>query len=187
MKNKYMLGFIFLIPVLVLHAQEISYTLTVTDAGCNGTTGGKAAVAVHGTYPPFTFLWSNGSTSSAVNDLVPGDYSVTVTDSTGADTLVAVHIGERQCRVNPETLFTPNGDGHNDTWQIGNIDYFPENLVLVYNRWGQKVYEHRGAYEPWDGRDLLGVPVPDNSYYYIIYEDHADEKSIVKGCVSVIR
>lgn len=189
MKKKVVSFFLFsLFIAAAMKAQDtIHFTLAVTNAGCNGSTGGSAVVRVVETHPPYTFQWSTGGTSDAVSGLNAGDYSLTITDSTGYDTIVAVHIAARLCKVVPEIAFTPNGDGHNDTWAIANIDYFPENLILVYNRWGQKVYEHRGRYEPWDGRDLLGVPVPDNSYYYIIYEDHADEKSIVKGCVSIIR
>ena len=176
-----------LFVVNTMNAQDIEYTLHITDASCNGIINGKANVIVDDTHPPYTYLWNTGSTTHSVTDLPPGDYSVTVTDSAGNDTLIAVRINEAHCHVSPEQAFTPNGDGHNDSWTIGYIEYFPDNLILVYNRWGQKVYEHRGAYEPWDGKDLLGVPVPDNSYFYIIYEDNKQESSIIKGCVSILR
>ncbi|MCW3085562.1 MAG: large protein [Bacteroidetes bacterium] len=170
-----------------MSAQDIEYTLHVTDVSCNGIIAGTASVIVNNTHPPYVYLWNTGSTDHEITDLVPGDYSVTVTDVAGNDTLITVRINEALCHVSPEQVFTPNGDAHNDSWAIVNIEYFPDNLILVYNRWGQKVYEHRGAYEPWDGKDLLGVPVPDNSYFYIIYEDNKKENTIVKGCVSIIR
>lgn len=188
MKNRAILLFSFILFAAAMRAQDtIAYSLTIVDAGCNGLIGGSTKVNVHETHPPYTFRWSTGSSSNAVYDLSPGDYFLTIIDSIGTDTVVTIHIGERQCKINAEIVFTPNGDGHNDTWEISNINYFPDNFILVYNRWGQKVFEHHGDYEPWDGRDLLGVPVPESSYYYIIYEDHADENSIVKGCVSVVR
>lgn len=178
--------FVFTVSV---NAQEISYTLTIHSASCNDSKNGGADVNVVSTFPPYTYVWSFGSTAASVRGLAPGDYTVTITDAAGTDTTVAVEIRAYGgvCAVAAETVFTPNDDGFNDTWYIANIQHHPDNLVLIYNRWGQKVFEHSGAYEPWDGKDLTGIPVPDNAYYYIIYENKNDENTIVKGSVSIIR
>ncbi len=40
--------------------------------------------------------------------------------------------------------FSPNGDGINDFWQIENIQYHPENIVTIYNRWGDAVFRIEG-------------------------------------------
>ena len=37
-------------------------------------------------------------------------------------------------------LVTPNGDGINDTWYIGNIDKYPINRVAIFDRWGSSIY-----------------------------------------------
>lgn len=37
--------------------------------------------------------------------------------------------------------FSPDGDGINDYWHIDNIEYYPENVVMIYNRWGEAVFE----------------------------------------------
>jgi len=48
---------------------------------CNGVPTGAASVtAINGT-PPYTYLWSNGSTSPSINGLAAGTYNVTVTDA----------------------------------------------------------------------------------------------------------
>lgn len=36
--------------------------------------------------------------------------------------------------------FSPDGDGINEYWHIENIDYYPENVVTIYNRWGDAVF-----------------------------------------------
>ncbi|WP_291868715.1 BspA family leucine-rich repeat surface protein [Maribacter sp.] len=36
--------------------------------------------------------------------------------------------------------FSPDGDGINDYWHIENIQYYPENIVTIYNRWGDTVF-----------------------------------------------
>lgn len=61
----------------------------------------------------------------------------------------------------PNTM-TPNGDGYNDTWDIGGLQRFPDAEVRVYSRWGQIVHRTRG-YQPWDGGGL-----PEAVYYYVI-------------------
>lgn len=171
----------------ISYAQQIHFTLATRNSDCNGTNNGEAAISVVQEHPPYTYLWNTGSTSTSINNLAPGNYSVMVTDSSGQDSLVHITIAEISCLLGAGLVFTPNGDGYNDTWPLSNIEFYPENLILVYNRWGQKVYEHHGAYEPWDGKDLFGNPLPDNTYYYVIYGDKKDEKSIIKGTVSIIR
>ena len=37
--------------------------------------------------------------------------------------------------------FSPDGDGINEYWHIDNIQYYPENIVTIYNRWGDAVFE----------------------------------------------
>ena len=64
-------------------------------------------------------------------------------------------------------IISPNGDGINDTWHILNIEKYPNNSIKVYNRWGNKVFESRGSYSPWNG-NYRGERLPSGSYYYHI-------------------
>ena len=41
-------------------------------------------------------------------------------------------------------LLSPNQDGKNDFLFIENIEAYPESLVIIYDRWGTKVYEVSG-------------------------------------------
>lgn len=36
--------------------------------------------------------------------------------------------------------FSPDGDGINEYWHIENIEYYPENVVMIYNRWGDAIF-----------------------------------------------
>lgn len=67
--------------------------------------------------------------------------------------------------------FSPNNDGVNDTWIINQLNNYPENKVVVMNRWGDKVWEvdgYNNSTKVWDGTGPNGNLVPDDTYYYVI-------------------
>lgn len=61
------------------------------------------------------------------------------------------------------TLFTPNNDGKNDTWSIGNLHLYPENELEIFDRWGRKVFSatNYSVDKLWDGKDIV-----DGVYFY---------------------
>lgn len=65
---------------------QINVNLTVVNPGCGGgSPTGSATVAPTGGTPPYMFHWSNGAVGNTVNGLLPGSYSVTVTDFLGCN------------------------------------------------------------------------------------------------------
>jgi gliding motility-associated-like protein len=81
--------------------------------------------------------------------------------------------------------FSPNGDLINDFWNIGNISFYPEMKITIYNRWGQAVWKSGAGYPvPWDGKNN-GEELPVDSYHYII-DLHNGTKLIV-GTVTIVR
>ena len=71
--------------------------------------------------------------------------------------------------INIAQAITPNGDGINDTWIINNIQNYPNNVVRVFNRWGQEVFYAEGYQNNWNGYyGNNSGPLPDASYYYQI-------------------
>lgn len=65
-----------------------------SDVTCNGQATGLAATGVGGGTFPYTYLWSNGSTNGAVNGLMAGVYTCTVTDANGCSTQTSITINE---------------------------------------------------------------------------------------------
>lgn len=64
------------------------------------------------------------------------------------------------------TMFTPNGDGINDTWELFNIS--SKHLeVSIYNRWGELVFYSDSYTVAWDGK-WKGTLLPDGVYAYQI-------------------
>ncbi len=76
-------------------------------------------------------------------------------------------------------VLSPNNDGVNDFWQIPDIDKFPDNQFVVYNRLGQKVYESVNYKNNWDGKNL-----EDGTYYYVLL---LPENKQMTGVITVAR
>lgn len=72
---------------------------------------------------------------------------------------------------------SPDGDGINDYLIIDNIEHFPENHVILYNRWGRKVYETKNYNSKnnvfvgvAEGNGIVGSgeKLPAGTYYYVV-------------------
>ncbi|MBK8847548.1 MAG: T9SS type A sorting domain-containing protein [Bacteroidetes bacterium] len=80
-------------------SQNLSCTISKTHVSCFGGNNGSAAVSVTGGNAPYTYLWSNGSTTATVNGLAAGIYTVTVTSGAGCTTSCSVKINQPSTSV----------------------------------------------------------------------------------------
>jgi gliding motility-associated-like protein len=85
--------------------------------------------------------------------------------------------------VIPNT-FTPNGDGINDTWNIPELNSYPDITVQVFNRNGQIVYYSRNYTKPWDGTYKNGQ-LPFGTYYYVI--NLGSVQGVLTGHITIVR
>ena len=77
-------------------------------------------------------------------------------------------------------LITPDTFGPESTWQIINIENFPNSKVYVYNRNGQLVFEKTSYQNDWSGNyQETGEYLPAGPYYYIVEVPETNE--IKKG------
>jgi len=51
-------------------------------------------------------------------------------------------------------VFTPNGDGVNDVFEIVGLEYFPNSIFKAFSRWGDEVYSNNDYHNEWDGAGL---------------------------------
>lgn len=65
----------------ITQPQVLQLTYTQTKAGCNGALTNSVIVTPTGGVLPYSYIWSNGATSNKVDDLLPGNYTVKVTDA----------------------------------------------------------------------------------------------------------
>lgn len=145
-----------------------------------------------------TFTWYSDATLSTVigngDMLTPNNttgattYYVTetVNGCEGPSSNIVVTVFE--CAISVPTAFTPNGDNAHDTWELVNLDEaYPNNVVRVFNRWGNILFESApGNYNAnvWDGSHK-GEMLPVGSYYYII-ELNNDEQETMTGTVTIV-
>ncbi len=80
--------------------------------------------------------------------------------------------------------FSPNGDGVNDFLEIEAVLLFPNNKVMIFNRWGGKVFEANGYHNEWDGT-FDGNPIPDGTYFYTM--DPGNGTAVLTGFILVYR
>ncbi len=78
-------------------------------------------------------------------------------------------------------VFTPNGDGINDTWEIADLDRYINNDLYVFNRWGEKVFSMSDYQGHWNGSKL-----PDGMYYYILHCYGYWKEEVYRGGVSIV-
>ncbi len=63
------------------------------DASCAGANDGSIITAASGGTPPYTYLWSNGSTSADLPNITAGIYTLTITDAAACTLVLEVNIG----------------------------------------------------------------------------------------------
>jgi len=148
--------------------------LTLTFTGFKNNDGVAQLV-----YPPAV-------STSATRTSPPGTYPITVSSAYSENYNISYVQGVLTITPNvviPNT-FTPNGDGINDTWDIGKINDYPNCVVQVFSRYGQMVFQSTGYGIPWDGT-CKGSRLPEGTYYYII-NLNADVP-LLSGYVAIIR
>ncbi len=135
---------------------------------------------------------------ASLKDLKAGTYSVMVvvsysniagvlkTDTLRNDTMV-VEDQKLPCNVKVFTGITLNNDGVNDVFTIDNIEQFPNNHVLIFNRWGKqladiKSYDNINKFWP---EKADADKLPSSTYFYIV--DLGDGSKPFKGWVELMK
>lgn len=143
---------------------------------------------VYGTelqYQWYPSLYLNSDTAATPKSTPADDitYKLILTGKGGCSVSDTIFIEVLKAPVVPN-VFSPNGDGINDTWRIKYLESYPGAEIDVYNRYGQVVFHSTGYDVDWDGT-YNGKPMPIGTYYYIINPKNGRE--IIKGAVTIIK
>ena len=129
-----------------------------------------------------TFAWDlgDGTTSTSFDPsntfTETGEYNISlyIVDANGCiDSTSAVIIVEGLSTLIIPNIFTPNGDGSNDVFNLSGTN-ITEIKGTVMNRWGQVVYQFNTLEAGWTGRTVSGIEAAEGTYYYIIDAVGAD-------------
>lgn len=134
--------------------------------------------------------WSTGQTSASITVTQPGVYWAEISDECGV-VRDSILISNDDCGCDKLFIpnsFSPNNDNINDVYKPL-TDCLVENLrFMIFNRWGEKVFETSNILIGWDGT-FKGLPAPLDSFaWYLEYNFVGEEKKYQqKGMVTLIR
>ncbi len=141
-----------------------------------------------------TYSWSFGngtSTQTNPTNIFPtGTYTVVLTSMNGACTSTAEIVIKVSNKIgNVPEVFTPNGDGHNDVFEIVGLDSYPNNSLQIFNRWGNQVYFAKPYKNDWDGSPNANGKtgsnkLPTATYFYILDLGDQDQ-TIIRGFIQL--
>lgn len=137
------------------------------NIGLFGGNDGSIDSEVTGGTEPYTYDWSNGEETASIANLTAGEYSVLVIDELGCEASAEIRLIE-PLELEMPTAFSPNNDGDNDLFDIHGIEAYPDNKLIITNRWGNIVYEEKGYSNTWNGVNQNGQALPDGVYFVIL-------------------
>jgi gliding motility-associated-like protein len=139
---------------------------------------------------PVTYSWTPPDYLSNPNIIDPiasppydFTYTLTVTTDHGCSKSDRVFVKVLK-KPDIPNIFSPNGDGIHDVWEIKYLDSYPGCTVDIVNRYGQLVFHSVGYAIPWDGK-VKGVDAPIGTYYYVV--DPKNGRTKLTGYVDIIR
>jgi large repetitive protein len=137
-------------------------TLNLADGGLNEIVATAAGGAGN-----YQYSFDNGSSFSANNKFIyykSGDYTVIVRDANGCEATATRFFEFIDIKV--PNVFTPNGDGNNDTWLPTNTINYKDLTISIFDRYGRKVASLREG-EGWDGK-YNSLELPTGDYWFIL-------------------
>lgn len=189
------------IPIEVTDLQAMAFAEAEPDTifPANGQTSQLNTLNL----PGLSYYWTPQFSLSNPNIFNPiatpqetTTYTVIVQDDNGcqAQAEVKVVVLTPECRepvIFVPSAFSPNGDGHNDLLRVrGNEladNFFIDFYFVIYNRWGQRLFETTDPNQAWDG-SFKGVPLePDVFGYYLEVKCYNGETFFKKGNVTLLR
>ncbi|HEY1039859.1 MAG TPA: gliding motility-associated C-terminal domain-containing protein, partial [Bacteroidia bacterium] len=141
-----------------------------------------------GTITGYEWSFGDGTYATGVGPqihdyAVPGDYSIQliVTSNKGCkDTVASNHLVEVHLPL--VNIITPNEDAINNRLEFRNLQFFSENKISIFNRWGKKIYEKDNYDNSWNGDGHEA-----GTYYYILEVKGHRPESVLTSFFQIIK
>ena len=136
----------------------------------------------------FTFNEAGGHCIALIAYFMNGNDTIVKYDTDYWMDATPISISISTSKLDFPNAFSPNGDGMNDIYRA-KTDYqsIVEFKAVIYNRWGQKLYEWNNPAGGWDGT-YKGNPVKQGVYYVQVTAKGADGRRFnIKKDVNLLR
>ncbi len=178
----------------ITQPEQLALDAVVSDASCKARKNGVIKVKATGGVLPYSFNWIDQSVNDSVlMNIASGTYKLILTDSNSCSISAEYIVGytDESCIFIP-SVFTPNGDGINDTWEIRGVDLYEHVTINIFNRWGDNVFTFDGKGidylnpdNQWDGSYKSKGTAPLTTFVYVVNFHEDDE--VYKGTVTIVR
>ncbi len=179
---------------ITIHKKIIICPLPIANVCCDTTIFNGNSVIIYGTggssyyWEPPAGLSCDTCINPTASPTATTTYTLITTSKNGctAESEVTINV-EIPCKdFYVPNVFSPNGDGVNDTYLI-KVEFMSKYEIWIYNRWGKLVYHSQNPDAPWDG-NIDGDPASTGTYYYIIKATCLTGNSFEKhGFLTLIR
>jgi len=163
------------------------FSVTITSVPEKICPGKQATLSVTGAN---SYSWSTGFIGQFLPVVQTGSlpvlFSILAFDEYGCEQIVtySTNVNDGCSQILITNGITPNNDGKNDFFFIENIEYYPDNKVIIYNRWGKELFNQKG----YDNREVVwpqpGANLTPGTYYYFLELGNGSE--IAKGWLEVL-
>ncbi len=133
-----------------------------------------------------SYLWNTGATEPFIETNENGEYWVEIKDIFNCKAKESVFLVFEDCDIFIPNIFSPNGDGFNDTFLIPTTGLTKFELK-IFNRWGKEIYSKNSGNIEWNGINNNDIESVDGVYYYILYASVGKKKYEHSGHVTLVR
>ena len=140
---------------------------------------------------PYVINRSNGSVTEDLSELFSGSYWVTVIDNNNCIKSDTIYIGDDLLNCSGDlwipNIFSPNNDLLNDVLYVRGAATTSNFIFLIFNRWGEKVFESSNPNTGWDGT-FNGKEMNDGVFAYMVNATLMDGSEVsIKGTVTLVK
>lgn len=167
-------------------ADSLQIQAVVIDESCHGNADGSIEVEAFGGTGPYYYNWTGGITGQERNDLNAGIYMLMVADENNCIRVEPIVVQVACESLEFYEVITPNGDGINDNWAIEGLNDFPQNELMIYDRWGRVVYDTKAYNSDWQGTRNDGSQLPFGAYYFVLKLNDPGNATY-SGSISIVR
>lgn len=157
-------------------APVLPLTVSLAVTGLNTVTA--TAQGGSGNYNYIFYINGNIGQTGTQNTFIyleSGTVTVEVTDGSGCTANASIPVTYIPICI-PD-VFTPDGNGNNDTWEPGCSEIYPNLKTRIYDRYGRQIAELKQG-QSWDGK-YNGKELPSGDYWYVIKINGGDDKEYV--------